>query len=62
MSAKENNETRLQMKRVLQNNRSIVDTYLRMEYNICLEKLVVVDNEQERGKAQFIKKLLSLME
>lgn len=62
MSPKENNETRLQMKRVLQNNRSIVDTYLRMEYNICLEKLVVVDNEQERGKAQFIKKLLSLME
>lgn len=49
------------MAKILQNNKIAVDKYLSMEYNNCLEKLVMKDSDVERGKALFIKELLSLM-
>jgi len=38
----------------------VVDKYLSMCYNTCIDKLVREDDERERGKAQFIKELQRL--
>lgn len=49
------------MSRILLNNKEIVDKYLDMQYNICIRNLVREDSDIERGKAQFIEILRSLM-
>lgn len=54
------------VKKILINNREVLDKYFEMEYNQAVLRIISSDDEklihQERGKLQYLMKIQSMMQ